>query len=110
MSENNDIYAMLKQVENNLNLAADELDISSYKLSDDPEREAQKAAFFAGVPQETTKSADVRAVERLERIAEDSIVIAEAAGAPSYKVDGSATKASESDAAKELFGVGDGDR
>jgi outer membrane protein TolC len=97
MTESN-IHEMLKQVETNLILAADELGVPDHKTADDPEMESQKAAFFGGVDLEAEKSDDVKAAERLERIAEDSIVIAEAAGAPSYKVDGSATSAAEKNA------------
>jgi hypothetical protein len=95
------LHKQLEQIEANLTLAAEELGVPDHRTADDPAYADRKKSFFTGKPTETNKSEDQKAAERVNRVAEDSIVIAEAAGVPSYRVSGEATSAAEKHA--DLF-------
>jgi hypothetical protein len=96
MTEAN-IHELIEQTEENQKLTAEELGVA-HKLEDDPDGEAAKKSFFTGAVKPAEKSDNERAAAALERIAVNSVVIAEAAGVSEYKVNGEATSAAEKNA------------
>ncbi|WP_255168797.1 hypothetical protein [Natrononativus amylolyticus] len=97
------MHEELKAAEENLELAAEELDVG-HRTEETPESRAQREKFFAGDTRVNLEKSDTqRQAERAKRILTASLVVADASGVPSYKLSDEPHKASNSDAAKSLF-------
>jgi hypothetical protein len=97
-----DIHDLVEQNSKNIETLAAALDADRHLESDAAREEAAKS-FFTGAPPSAEKSDDERTAERLERNAENLVRICESLGIRSHKIDGSATRPSEGEAAKSLF-------